>query len=798
MCVQIKYFVVLTFKHYNIFVYSFCGFGNALSFKTIDDEEINKIEKRVRENGAQFLASHPDKNAKDFFGDVFASNPKKFEFSPGDVKFINQIVAHVKKIVDGNGINQGIAYFAKDCCTETKVFANEFENSVQMKDVRSESITHFFLNKLLSAADRNSKREQGGYRYDWDVKLFAAYLRTLIGPFAYETLQKNLVHSLPSLPSTNRYIRSSHCNITEGVLRCEELAVYLTERSLEKVVCISMDATRISGRVQYDSKTNQCVGFVPPLHNGIPVPFSFPARNAEEILSHFTSNNSIATFLNVIMAQPIANVAPFCLMAYGSDNRYNTPDVIHLWQHITKELEKVGIKVLCIASDSDPKYNSAMRVLSKLGQPTIFDYFACCGEQNGPFYFQDIVHVATKLRNFLLRSIFDKKIIPFGKNLIRAEHLYELLNMFTKDKHQLTLTTLNPKDKQNFRSVLRICDRRVTNLLRDHVQNSSATVQFLNIMRDIIDSFMDINLTPIQRIRKIWYAVFLIRIWRSYILSSKRFTLKDNFLTMNCYVCIELNAHNMVKCMLYLKKINKPELFMPFLYESQACENIFRQLRSLTTVYSTVINCTLKETIGRISSIQFQNQVVQLTSNNFVFPRAQNSHSSQNAVSLPTADEINKEILFCKQLAMTTATNFSLINKNNSKCKQYVCKIGPLTPQNQTNDFSKKRSVQSVDSISNAFKFKPVDLKNIQLKNFDGKYKSSDLSEAGPYAKIVCADDKEILVKKTSLCWLLGSDYVKLSNDRLLRVQASTTMKNQILIYPQKCKRIKGKRKRNP
>lgn len=98
MCVQIKYFVVLTFKHYNIFVYSFCGFGNALSFKTIDDEEINKIEKRVRENGAQFLASHPDKNAKDFFGDVFASNPKKFEFSPGDVKFINQIVAHVKKL----------------------------------------------------------------------------------------------------------------------------------------------------------------------------------------------------------------------------------------------------------------------------------------------------------------------------------------------------------------------------------------------------------------------------------------------------------------------------------------------------------------------------------------------------------------------------------------------------------------------------------------------------------------------------------------------------------------------------
>lgn len=702
---------------------------------------------------------------------------------------MKQLVTYVKDIFDDNGVNKGLAYFTTDSSAEATVTEKEIQTATQIEAVYGKTKTHYFLNKLLSAANRNSKREKGGFRYDSDVKLFASYLRIVVGPFAYETLQKNLVYSLPSLVSTNRYIHSSGCNITEGILRCEELAIYLSERSLEPVVCISMDATRVSGRVQYDSKTNQCLGFVPPLQSGVPVPFSFPARNAEEILSHFTNNNSVASYLNVIMAQPMSNVPPFCLMVYSSDNRYTASDVINLWQHITKELRKVGVNVLCVASDSDPKYNSAMRLLSEIGHETICDYFSCRGDPNGPFYFQDIIHIATKLRNFLLRSIFDKKCIPFGNQRIRSEHLFELYNMFDKDKHQLTLSILNPKDRQNFRSVVRICDSKVTDLLRDHVKNSQATVQFLNIMRDFIDAFMDKNLTPLQRVRKIWYAVFLIRIWRKFIISSKRFTLKENFLTMNCYVCIELNAHSMIKCLLYLKKINKPEMFLPFLYESQACENIFRQLRSLSTVYSTVTNCTLKEAIHRITSIQFQNHVMQQTSDDFEFPRIHTSQFLQKQTSLPMAEEINKEILFCKQLAIATATKLGLIKTTKSKCEKYVCKINPSIMQSQSNDMK-----SYVYSKCNTVQFKSVsDLKNIQLKNFDGKYKTSDMSETGPYAKIVCADDKEILVKKTSLCWLLGTDYIKLSSDRLFRVRAPTTittkLKNQRLFHPSKLKK---------
>lgn len=166
-------------------------------------------------------------------------------------------------------------------------------------------------------------------------------------------------------------------------------------------------------------------------------------------------------------------------------------------------------------------------------------------------------------------------------------------------------------------------DQKVIDLMRNHVNGSQGTIQFLQIIRDVVSSYMERNLTPLQRVRKIWYSLFLIRIWREFILSRKNTALKDNFISQNCYVCIEINAHSLVKCILYLKKIDKPELFLPYLFESQPCEAIFRQLRSMSPVNSTVTNCTVKEANSRISKIQFQNEIMQTTSSDFIYPRLQ-------------------------------------------------------------------------------------------------------------------------------------------------------------------------------
>lgn len=697
-------------------------------------------------------------NLNDVYGEVFAAYPDRFEFRPGDRKLIKILVNHVKVLVE----KHGLAYFNMD---DRLV---DLENA-NTKDRNENTKTHYFLGMLLAAANKNSTRKKGGYRYDSHIKLFASFLRMLIGPIAYETLQKNLEHSLPSLSSTNRYIHSSDCRAIEGIVRAEELAVFLSDHNVPPFVCISEDATRIIGKVQYDSKSNQLVGFVLPLNDqtGLPIPFAYSAGNANQIIEHFSSNNNTSSYLNVIMAQPLGDAPAFCLTLFGSDNKFSANDVVKRWNYIEEKLDKVNVEVLVTSSDSDPRYNSAMRQLSQLGHKTHIALFSCRLNSSGPFFVQDTTHIGTKMRNFLLRTVNDKKKLPFGDGFIRIDHLYELMNMFSKDVHQLTFSILNPTDRQNFRSALRLCDPKITTLLRNHVKASQATVQYLQIMRDVIDSFMNPNLTPLQRVRKIWYSLFLVRIWRNFILSSKQYTLKDNFLTVNCYSCIELNAHALISCMLYLQKIDKPELFMPFLYESQPCESIFRQLRSLSSVYSTVTNCTVKDSMIRISKIQFQNEITRTTSDNFVYPRFNRASHSSNKITLPTPVEIFNELEFCHKNAVATANKLGLICKSQSKNKKYVCKIKPSDSHNATK-LKSKPAKSDLPSVRRALTLK--DLKNIQLKNYAAKVDEREVDGTGPYVAIRCHNNKQVVVKKTSLCWLLGTESQKLSNDRLKRV----------------------------
>lgn len=122
---------------------------------------------------------------------------------------------------------------------------------------------------------------------------------------------------------------------------------------------------------QYDGETNQIIGFVLPLsdENGLPVPFSFPARNPKEIMQYFETYQPVSSLVNVIMAQPIGikYSSPFRLMIFGSDNRYTATDVFNRWNFVENELRKLEIHTLVFSSDCDTRYLAAMRKSSFLG-----------------------------------------------------------------------------------------------------------------------------------------------------------------------------------------------------------------------------------------------------------------------------------------------------------------------------------------------------------------------------------------------------------------------------------------------
>lgn len=143
---------------------------------------------------------------------------------------------------------------------------------------------------------------------------------------------------------------------------------------------------------------------------------------------------------------------------------------------------------------------------------------------------QDSTHIGTKLRNRLLKPSIS---LPFGSKLISISHLKNLLLLAPKDVHGLVMNDISPDDRQNFGSLEKIMQKRVLDSLKKYVIDSDATIVYLNICYNVTSSFLDSNLSPLDRVYRIWYSIFILRLWRKFLFDSTVFNVDNNFISSN-------------------------------------------------------------------------------------------------------------------------------------------------------------------------------------------------------------------------------------------------------------------------
>ena len=217
-------------------------------------------------------------------------------------------------------------------------------------------------------------------------------------------------------------------------------------------------------------------------------------------------------------------------------------------------------------------------------------------------YVQDVVHIAVKLKSRLIKPSI---VLPMGMYLAGGHHLHLLHTTLGKDIHGLREKDIDHKDKQNFDAVLHII---CASQYHDQLPNAIATKQYIHLIESIIDAFLDEGLKPLERIQKIWYVAFFVRYWRQWIIQHKDYTLTDNFITPNAYMCIELNAHALITFLITLRE-GGDALYMPWVLGSQSCEKIFRSARSMTSIFSTVINFSVLGLLRRLHRLKIQSQL---------------------------------------------------------------------------------------------------------------------------------------------------------------------------------------------
>lgn len=363
--------------------------------------------------------------------------------------------------------------------------------------------------------------------------------------------------------------------------------------------------------------------------------------------------------------------------------------------------------------------------------------------------------------------------------MITVSHLKILINEVYKEIHGLTLSDICPEDRQNYGSLRKIMDPNVLQALAKYVPGTEGTIMFLKLCFEITSSFCDESLSPLDWVYRIWHSNFFIRAWRKWMqkMSNRRdsdFTLGENFITRNAYICIELNAHNLISAMRNFRDIGMPELFIPILLSSQPCEELFRQMRSMGTMNFTQINFSLLELFHLISRVELQNHIVyfQLSNVGVSFPRNKVNNLCFGRLNMPSDDEIKTIIKAAKISALEDAQRFGMRVTGDEIDLCDIDNVDMFQHESQNlNDHSIDSDGETgeEDTVSSEYFNPRPSPRHHASRNVKHKPNASIEMDLG--------DGEKKTIKKSTLLWLLSESTGYLSKDRLKRVQDASRSK---------------------
>ncbi|CAF4682157.1 unnamed protein product, partial [Rotaria socialis] len=430
-------------------------------------------------------------------------------------------------------------------------------------------------------------------------------------------IRLNISGLLPSLPIIQSSLDSITNRINEGDFRYDLMCDYL---SLQKTnfIFASEDCTGVIPQIIYNVPSNTFIDFVPHLEDGLPKINTFSTESFSKFENWFGTLNK-SHLLNLHMVQPInldlKSCAPFILSAYGTDNHFTTLDILMRWMTIINQ---------CFFADMPNQQFHLRDNAFYVGIPKSWDWFFMRNHQRIVF-FQDSIHLCSKLRNRLLSS---KAKMLFGDKLISIDHILQLIETSSKRNHNLVKSDVLPKDRQNFVSCEKISNEIVLNELTS-IPASEATKIYLEIIRNIRYAFINKDTNYIDRIHYAWENVFLIRFWYTWLSTKtkselnstlaelfssqahkKKNTKQQYFITLPAMFSIEINNHTLVYLALLVIQHKLPTvcLHVPIV-DSQTCESTFRSCRAMSGPFSSIVNFTVHQFLQRVKKLSFLNSI---------------------------------------------------------------------------------------------------------------------------------------------------------------------------------------------
>lgn len=331
------------------------------------------------------------------------------------------------------------------------------------------------------------------------------------------------------------------------------------------------------------------------------------------------------------------------------------------------------------------------------------------------------------------------------------------------------LTDVRLIDRQNFHSYEKIVDERAIRALQNHVNDAEATIKYLQLCSDVTSSYLDFEMTPLDRIFHMFRGVYFLRIWRNHVNSSRFHTLKENFITYNAHTGIEINARSLINCIKKLRDRNLPEWFLPTIYDSQTCEKTFRLLRSMGTVNFTRIHFLLYDISHMFGRVEVQNQIAyfKLCDGQVTFPVSHKREQKTKTYNLPSDDEITSILNKAKEEAIEDARKFGMQCNDIENYQFKSHSTADLNDEEENDENVIDEIFEDTINISDDFEVVPED------EPFDMEV----LDPNSHFTSVIDESGQQRIIRKSTLVWMLTEPGIAISKDRLRRVQISKKRK---------------------
>lgn len=274
-------------------------------------------------------------------------------------------------------------------------------------------------------------------------------------------------------------------------------------------------------------------------------------------------------------------------------------DTVNRIKLYNQALGERQISLSYFASDAAPNQFSAMKFLVKFGECYIENGFEFAYNPHTSYKcIQDTIHLINRLKNRLMNKNCHLWI---GSKIASMNQIKILVDdpLLSRLDHGLILSDVNcndeSRDKMSFHSTLRIMDIKVEVCLHS-IEGSQGTRMYLKLMRYIHDSFLKTDESPRERLYKAIYALTFLRVWKNFI--ETHMLPAECFVTKSCWESLELNVGFLYKLVVE-KRANKI-----LISDSQKCENLFRQVRSITDSGLTEINFSCSTFFNKINQVQ--------------------------------------------------------------------------------------------------------------------------------------------------------------------------------------------------